>query len=62
MLANDRTFDGVSVQLDDFNTIFRVAQLRPAVPAHSRHARPTRDGSNRSLPEIQREVNALRDG
>ncbi len=62
MLANDRTLDGVSVQLDDFNTMFQS----PNYVQQFLHIRDTLGRQetvlNRSLPEIQREVNALRDG
>jgi hypothetical protein len=62
MLANDRTLDGVSVQLDDFNTMFQE-------PNYVQQFLKIRDTLgrqetilNRSLAEIQREINALRDG
>ena len=44
MLANDRTLDGVSVQLEDFNTMFQSPELRSAVPPHSRCAGTPRGG------------------
>ena len=62
MLANDRTLDGVSVQLDDFNTMFDS----PNYVQQFLHIRDTLGRQetilNRSLPLIQQEINALREG
>ncbi len=62
MLGNDRTLDGVSVQLDDFNTMF-------SSPNYVQQFLHIRDALGRqetelteSLAAIQREINALRDG
>src|SRR5580693_7061564 len=62
MLANDRTLDGVSVQLDDFNTMFQS----PNYVQQFLHIRDTLGRQeailNRSLSEIQSEINQLREG
>jgi hypothetical protein len=62
MLANDRTLGGVSVQLDDLNTLF-------SQPDYVERFLHVRDNLGRqetelmkSLPLIQREINALREG
>jgi hypothetical protein len=62
MLANDRTLDGVSVQLDDINTLFdqpdyveRYLHVRDALGKQV-------DELNESLHLIQLEIDALRDG
>jgi hypothetical protein len=62
MLANDRTLDGVSVQLDEINTLFD----QPDYVERYLHVRDTLgkqvDELNDSLHVIQLEINALRDG
>jgi hypothetical protein len=62
MLANDRTLDGVSVQLDDFNTMFQA----PNYVQQFLHIRDTLGRQetvlNRSLAEIQLQINELREG
>lgn len=62
MLGNDRTLDGVSVQLDDLNTLFS----QPNYVQRFLHVRDTllkqETALNQSLEEIQREINQLRDG
>ncbi len=62
MLGNDRTLDGVSVQLDDFNTMFNA-------PNYVQQFLHIRDALGRqeteltgSLTAIQSEINELRDG
>ena len=62
MLGNDRTLDGVSVQLDDLNTMFsqpnyvqRFLQTRDALGKQE-------TALNTSLNQIQAEINQLRDG
>jgi hypothetical protein len=62
MLANDRTLDGVSVQLDNLNTLF-------SQPDYVEQFLHTRDqlgreetALNQSLADIQSEINQLRDG
>src|SRR5215469_4641362 len=62
MLANDRTLDGVSVQLDDMNNMFEG-------PNYVQQFLTIRDTIgkqetvlNRSLAEIQLEINQLREG
>lgn len=62
MLGNDKTFDGVSVQLDDLNTMF-------SQPNYVQRFLQTRDtlgkqetALNTSLNQIQAEINQLRDG
>jgi hypothetical protein len=62
MLANDRTLDGVSVQLDDLNTLF-------SQPNYVQQFLHVRDNLGRqetalmeSLNAIQRQINELRDG
>ncbi len=62
MLANDRTLDGVNVQLDDFNELFsQVNYMQQFL-----HVRDTlgrqETALNNSLAGIQREINTLRDG
>ena len=61
MLANDRTLDGVSVQLDDINTLFsepdyveRFVHVRDVLGKQETQL-------NESLAAIQREINELRD-
>jgi hypothetical protein len=61
MLANDRTLDGVSVQLDDLNTLFsqpdyveRFVHVRDVLGKQETQL-------NDSLAAIQREINELRD-
>lgn len=62
MLANDRTLDGVSVQLDGLDTMFDqpnyVQQFLEARDAIGRQESTL----NRSLPLIQGEINQLREG
>jgi hypothetical protein len=62
MLANDRTLDGVSVQLDDMNAMFEG----PNYVQQFLHIRDTIGKQetvlNRSLAEIQLEINQLREG
>ncbi len=62
MLANDRTLDAASVQLDDLNTLFNT-------PDYEERFLKVRDtlgreeaSINASLGFIQQEINALRDG
>ncbi len=62
MLANDRTLDGVSVQLDDLNTLF-------SQPDYEERFLRVRDqlgrqvtALNQSLAGIQSEINQLREG
>ncbi|MBV8067698.1 MAG: hypothetical protein JO113_06955, partial [Candidatus Eremiobacteraeota bacterium] len=62
MLANDRTLDGVSIQLDDFNVMFNAPDYVQQF-LHIRDALGRQETIlNRSLAEIQREINELRDG
>lgn len=62
MLANDRTLDGASVQLDDFNTMFNAPNYVQQF-LHIRDALGRQETElNNSLAAIQREINALRDG
>jgi hypothetical protein len=62
MLANDRTLDGVSVQLDDMNAMFEGPNYVQEF-LHIRDALARQETVlNRSLPEIQSEINELRDG
>jgi hypothetical protein len=62
MLANDRTLDGVSVQLDDLDTMYDG----PNYVQQFLHSRDTIGRQetvlNRSLPLIQAEINQLREG
>jgi len=62
MLANDRTLDGVSVQLDDLNTLFS----QPNYVQRFLHVRDAllreETALNESLPAIQRAINSLREG
>jgi hypothetical protein len=62
MMANDRTLDGVSVQLDDMNTMLEG----PNYIQQFLHIRDTLGRQetvlNRSLAEIQMEINQLREG
>lgn len=62
MLANDRTLDGVSVQLDDMNAMFE----QPNYVQQFLHVRDTLGRQetelNRSLAAIQAEINQLREG
>lgn len=62
MLANDRTLDQVSVQLDSVNTLFNY----PDYVERFLHARDKLGRQetelNQSLAAIQREINELRDG
>lgn len=62
MLANDRTLDGVSVQLDDLNTLFS----QPNYVQQFLHVRDQLGRQvtvlNQSLAEIQSEINQLREG
>jgi|SRR5579862_2560675 len=62
MLANDRTLDGVSVQLEDLNTMFDGPNYVQQF-LHSRDAIGRQETTlNRSLPLIQAEINQLREG
>jgi hypothetical protein len=62
MLANDRTLDGVSVQLDDLNTLFSYPDyVERFLHVRDRLGREE-TALNTSLAAIQREINALRDG
>lgn len=62
MLANDRTLDGVSVQLDDFNTMFDAPNYVQQF-LHIRDALGRQETElNQSMAAIQREINELRDG
>ncbi len=62
MLANDRTLDGVSVQLDDFNTMFNAPNYVQQF-LHIRDALGRQETElTESLAAIQREINELRDG
>lgn len=62
MLANDRTLDGVSVQLDNLNTLFS----QPDYEQQFLHVRDQLGREvtvlNQSLAGIQSEINALRQG
>jgi hypothetical protein len=62
MLGNDRTLDGVSVQLDDLNTLFS----QPDYEERFLHVRDTlrrqETALNESLAAIQQQINQLRDG
>jgi hypothetical protein len=62
MLANDRTLDGVSVQLDGLDTMFDQPNYVQQF-LHSRDAIGRQETTlNRSLPLIQAEINQLREG
>jgi hypothetical protein len=62
MLANDRTLDGVGVQLDQINTLFSgVDYVQQYVSVRNSIGREEAV-LNRSLSAIQREINALRAG
>jgi hypothetical protein len=62
MLANDRTLDGVSVQLDDVNTMFEGPNYVQQF-LHIRDALGRQETAlNDSLSVIQREINDLRTG
>jgi hypothetical protein len=62
MLANDRTLDGVSVQLDDVNTMFEGPNYVQQF-LHIRDALGRQETAlNDSLSGIQREINDLRSG
>jgi hypothetical protein len=62
MLANDRTLDGVSVSLDNFNTMFQGPNY-VQVFLQSRDALGKQETElNRSLAEIQLQINLLREG
>jgi hypothetical protein len=62
MLANDRTLDAASVQLDDFNTMLQAPNYVQQF-LHIRDALGRQETVlNRSLPQIQAEINALREG
>ena len=62
MLANDRTLDGVSVQLDDMDAMFET----PNTVQQFLHIRDTLGHQetvlNQSLAQIQGEINRLREG
>ena len=62
MLANDRTLDQVSVQLDDINTMFNSPNYVQQF-LHIRDALGRQETElTESLAAIQREINELRDG
>lgn len=62
MLANDRTLDGVSVQLDDLDTMYDGPNYVQQF-LHSRDAIGRQETTlNRSLALIQAEINQLREG
>ena len=62
MLANDRTLDGVSVQLDDFNTLFSQPNyVQQFLEVRDKLGRQVTRLTN-SLEAIQREIDQLRDG
>lgn len=62
MLANDRTLDGVSVQLDDLNTLFsKPDYVERFVHVRDRLLRQE-TALNQSLSAIQLEINQLREG
>lgn len=62
MLANDRTLDGVSVQLDDINTLFNEPNYVQRF-LHVRDALGRQETElNDSLALIQRQINELREG
>lgn len=62
MLANDRTLDGVGVQLDDINTLFNEPNFVQRF-LHARDALGRQELElNNSLALIQRQINELRDG
>jgi len=62
MLANDRTLDLVSVQLDDINTLFNEPDYAERF-LHARDALGKQETElNESLAAIQREINQLREG
>jgi hypothetical protein len=62
MLGNDRTLDGVSVQLDNLNSLFD----QPNYEQRFFHVRDTllrqETALNQSLAAIQQQINLLRDG
>lgn len=62
MVANDRVLDGVSVQLDDLNTLFYSTDYAPKFLSTRRrlqaYDRELLDG----LPAIQEQINRLRQG
>ncbi len=62
MLANDRTLDGVSVQLDDINSVFTKPdyQIRYA-DERAKLIRYVGD-LQKNLPYMQQQINALRSG
>jgi hypothetical protein len=62
MLANDRTLDAVSVQLDDLNTLFSKPDYVQRFLHVRDHLLRQETELNQSLAEIQREINQLRDG
>ncbi len=61
MLANDRTLDGVSVQLDDLNTLFSQPDYVQRFVDVRNHLLRQETQLNNSLALIQREINELRD-
>jgi hypothetical protein len=62
MLANDHTLDGVSLQLDDLNTLFSELNYEQQF-LHVRDVLGRQETAlNQSLAAIQREINQLRDG
>ena len=62
MLANDRTLDAVSVQLDDLNVLFNKPDyVQQFLHVRDRLGRQETE-LNQSLATIQREINQLRNG
>ncbi len=61
MLVNDRTLDGVSVQLDDLNTLFSQPDFQQQFVNVRNHLGHQQTQLNNSLAAIQREINELRD-
>lgn len=62
MLANDRTLDGVSTQLDDLNGLFKGLDYAQRFLAVRRRLEAYDDQLLRSLPAMQDEINKLREG
>ena len=62
MLANDRTLDGVSAQLDDFGRLFKGADYAQRFLAVRRHLEAYDNQLLQSLPAMQDEINKLRQG
>lgn len=62
MLANDRTLDKASVQLDDLNTLFNTPNYEERFVTVRDTLGREEAVINQSLGAIQQEINALRDG